>query len=182
MTRLNLVNPAEAHGDTAAQLGAVKAKLGMIPNLIKVLANSPAGLSLYLANGDALAKGRFDGPTREAIALAAAGANSCDYCASAHTAISGMMKIPADEITLRLSGHASDKTVDAALVFARAVVTKRGLVSEADLAAVRAAGHDDQAIVEIIANVVANIFTNYINHIAATDIDFPKVDSSPFKG
>jgi uncharacterized peroxidase-related enzyme len=181
MTRLNVVNPAEAQGETGAQLSAVKSKLGMVPNLLKVLANSPVGLSLYLANGDALAKGRFDGPTREAIALAAAGANNCDYCASAHTAISGMMKVPADEVTRRLAGHSADPKLDAALVFARAVVAKRGFVSDADLSAVRAAGHDDQAIVEIIANVVANIFTNYVNHIAQTDIDFPKVDTGAYK-
>lgn len=61
------------------------------------------------------------------------------------------------------------------------MVEKRGFVSDDDVAAVRAAGHDDGAIAEIVAHVVANIFTNYVNHVAETEIDFPKVDLAKAK-
>ena len=121
-------------------------------------------------------RNRSSGSNRTAIALAVAGANDCQYCASAHTAISKGLKVDAPEIERRLDGHSADPHLDAVLVFARKVVDKQGWVSDEDLREVRAAGHDDEMITEIVANVVANILTNYINHVADTEIDFPKVE------
>ena len=86
------------------------------------------------------------------------------------------MKVDDAEIDLRLAGHSGDPKLDAALVLARQVIDQRGFVSNDDIAAIRAAGYDDSAITEIVAHVVANILTNYINHVAETEIDFPKVD------
>lgn len=123
-----------------------------------------------------MSRGRLDAKSREAIALAVAGANHCAYCASAHAAISRSLKVEDSEIGLRLDGHSSEPALDAALVFAGRIVETQGFVSDADLAAVRGAGHDEETIVEIVAHVVANIFTNYLNHIAQTEIDFPLVE------
>ena len=176
MPRLTAVNPATATGDAKQLLDAVDRKNGMVPNVMRTLANAPVALQAYLAAGDALAKGRFDAKTREAIALTVAGANACGYCASAHTAISKSLKVGDDEIAARLGGRSGDKGLDALLAFARTVVEKRGFVDDEDLAAVRNAGHGDDAIVETIANVTANILTNYVNHVAETEIDFPQVD------
>lgn len=176
MSRITAVDPATATGEAKELLDAVQKKMGMAPNIIRVLANEPAALKAYLAFGDSLATGRFDAKTREAFALTTAGANDCGYCASAHTALSKALKVDDGEITSRLNGRSGDPRLDAALVFARQVVDKRGFVSDDDIAAIRAGGHDDGAIVEIVANVVANILTNYINHVAETEIDFPKVD------
>lgn len=181
MPRVNPVDPATATGETKVLLDGVQKKLGITPNVIRTIANSPAALKAYLGVGEALSGGSFDAKTREAFALAVAGANSCEYCASAHTALSKSLKVDDVEIDRRLGGRSSDPGLDAALVFARTVVEKRGLVSDDDIAAVRAAGHDDGAISEIVANVVANIFTNYVNHIAETEIDFPKVDLAKAK-
>jgi len=176
MPRLTPVDPATASGEAKVLLDGVQKKLGMTPNIIRTIANAPAALKAYFGINEALAGGRFDAKTREAFALAVAGANACEYCASAHTALSKSLKVDDVEIDRRLDGHSSDPALDAALVFARAVVEKRGFVSDDDIAAVRAAGHDDGAIAEIVAHVVANIFTNYVNHVAETEIDFPKVD------
>ena len=176
MTRLPAVDPATATGETKALLDAVQSKLGMTPNVIRTLGNSPAALKAYLGFGEALSTGRFNAKEREAIALTTAGANSCEYCASAHTALSKMLKVDDGEIDRRLDGHSSDPKLDAALVFARKITDKRGFVSDDDITAVRTAGYDDGALTEIVANVVANTFTNYINHVAETEIDFPKAD------
>jgi len=181
MPRIAPVDPATATGEAKVLLDGVQKKLGMTPNLLRTLANAPAALKAYLGIGEALTGGRFDAKTREAFALAVAGANSCEYCASAHTAISKSLKVDDTEIHRRLGGHSGDPRLDAALVFARQVVDKRGFVSDDDIAAVRAAGHDDGAISEIVANVVANIYTNYINHVAQTEVDFPKVDLAAAK-
>ena len=176
MPRLTAVDPATATGEAKTLLDGVQKKLGMTPNVIRTIANSPAALKAYFGINEALAGGHFDAKTREAFALTVAGANSCDYCASAHTALSKGLKVDDAEIDRRLAGRSSDPKLDAALAFVTQVVDKRGFVTDDDIAAVRAAGHDDGAIAEIVANVVANIFTNYVNHIAQTEIDFPKVD------
>jgi len=176
MARLTAVDPATATGEAQALLDGVQKKLGATPNVIRTMANAPAVLKAYLAFGDALSGGRFDAKSREAFALTVAGANDCTYCASAHAAISKSLKVDESEIDLRLTGRSNEPSLDAALVFARQIVDTRGFVSDEDIAAVRAAGYDDGAIAEIVANVVANIFTNYLNHVAETEIDFPKRD------
>lgn len=177
MSRINPVNPETATGRAAELLGAVKANMGIVPNLTKVMAAEPAVLDAYLSLTGALSKGSFDAKTREAIALTVAGANQCDYCASAHTAISQSLKVEQSEIDARLQGQSADPKLQALLTFTRQIVDKRGLVADADIAAVRAAGYDDGAIAEVTALVAANIFTNYINHVAQTDIDFPVVST-----
>ena len=179
MQRLNSIDPASAAGERKELLDAVQEKIGMTPNILRTMANSPAALRGYLGFGEALAGGKFDAAAREAIALAVAGANDCGYCASAHAALSRSLKVDGDEIDRRLGGRAADPALDAVLVFVRAIVEKRGQVTDTDIAAVRAAGHDDEAIAEIVANVAANMYTNYFNHIAATVIDFPEVNPQP---
>jgi len=181
MPRLNAIDPATATGEAKALLDGVQKKLGAAPNLLRTLANAPSALKAYLGFGEALSGGHFDAKSREAFSLAVAGANACEYCASAHTAISKSLKVDDVEINRRLRGHSADPKLDAALVFARKVVDTRGLVGDDDIKAVRDAGHDDGAIAEIVANVAVNIFTNYFNHVADTEIDFPKVDLSQAK-
>ena len=175
MPRINAVDPATADGRAKELLDGVQKKLGLTPNLMRTMANQPAVLDAYLKLGDALGHGSFDARTREAIALATAGANACDYCASAHSAISKGLKVPASEIEAHLGGRSADQKLDALLAFSRAIVAKRGEVTDMDLAAVRSAGHADSAIVETVANVALNILTNYLNHVAQTEIDFPAV-------
>lgn len=177
MPRIQAVNPTTATGRAKDLLDAVQKKLGAVPNLMRTMANQPAVLDAYLKFGEALGQGSFDAKTREAIALATAGANACDYCASAHTAISKSLKVDPSEIEARLAGRSADLELQAVLDFAKAVIAKRGEVSDSDLAAARGAGYDDGTIVEIVANVTLNILTNYLNHVAQTEIDFPVVDA-----
>lgn len=164
-----------AEGRTKELLQGVKGAFGMVPNLVKKIANSEAALEAYVGLNGAIGGGNFDAETREAIALAVAGGNGCDYCASAHTAASKGLKVEPAEIDRRLNGRATDPQLDAILQFAIRVLDTRGHVSNEDLQAVRDAGLEDEDIVELIGNVVLNIFTNYVNHVADTDIDFPKV-------
>ncbi len=173
MARINQVSDAEAGQDAAALFTAIKGKVGMVPNLYRVAANRPAVLAGLLGLNEALSGGAFDARTREAIALAVAGANSCDYCASAHSAISAGLRVAPAEIDAHLEGRASEPRLAAILKLAVAIVAARGLVSDIELEAARAAGLSEGDIVETVAQVVANIFTNYLNHVAETDIDFP---------
>jgi uncharacterized peroxidase-related enzyme len=178
MPRIEALDPAQTTGPARELLAAVQKKLGLTPNIVRTMAHQPAVLDAYLKFSEALGQGSFDARTREAIALTVAGANDCGYCASAHTAISRGLKVADAEISARLAGRSADPKLDAALQFTRALVAKRGEISDADLTALRLAGHDDAAILEIVANVALNILTNYVNHVARTEIDFPVVDSS----
>ncbi len=178
MARIETVNDTNATPDAAALFAAIKGKIGMVPNLYRTTGNNPAVLKALLGFSETLGEGSFDAATREAIALAVAGENTCDYCASAHTAISKGLKVDGDEIASRLRGKSADARVQALLTLSLAIVAKRGFVEDADLAAARAAGLSDADIIEVVGNVVVNIFTNYLNHIAQTDIDFPVVSSA----
>ena len=174
MSRISI--PTVEQSTPAAQplLAAVHKQLGMVPNLMKVTGHSPAALEGYLGMSGALAKGSLPAPTRERIALAVAQINGCNYCLSAHTALGkNLAKLSEAEIAANRHGGSLDPKADAAVRFAAKVVRERGHVSDTDLQAVRMAGYDDAQIVEIVQHVALNTWTNYINEVAKTEIDFP---------
>ncbi len=175
MPRLNAIDPAHASGKTADLLDAVHQKLGVVPNLLRTFANAPAALEGYLGLSGALAQSSLGAELNEKIALTVAGINGCDYCASAHSAIGKGAGIDRAEIEKNLEGYSSDERTSAILDFAGKLVEARGRVDDDDLDEVRQAGVSDQEIAEIVAAVALNIFTNYFNHVADTEIDFPVV-------
>jgi len=175
MQRINAVNPAEAIGKAKQLLAGVQAKLGITPNLMKTLAQSPAALDAYLHFSGSLSTGVLDAKFRELLAVAVAQANSCEYCLSAHTAIGGMVGLSADELSIAREARSEDAKRDAGLQFAQKIVVQRGTVTDQDFAVVREAGYNDAEITEIVAHVGLNIFTNYFNNIVKTEVDFPLV-------
>ena len=178
MSRFKPVDPATTTGHTKELLDAVKQKFGMVPNITRLMANSPQVLEGYLGFTGALANGRLDPQLRERIAIAVASENSCNYCLSAHTAVGQMIGLSQEELKAAQQGQSSGEKEVVALQFATKIVRERGWVSNEDVAALRQVGFDDGEIVEIIATVVLNIFTNYFNHIAETEIDFPLVKAT----
>ena len=177
MSRIHQINPQSATGKAKELLDAVQSKLGLVPNMTRAMANSPAVLDGYLSLSGALSKGALSAKSREQIALAVAQANECEYCLAAHSAIGKMVGLSVDQILDSRRGTSVDPKTDAIIQFARQVVDQRGLVSDANIAQVRAAGLDDGAIAEIVANVARNIFTNFFNHVAETEIDFPRAEA-----
>ena len=164
-----------ADAATAATLKAVKAKLGMVPNLLATLAHAPAALNGYLGLSETLGTGRLSATQREIVALAVGQANRCQYCLSAHTLIGKGAGLSAEAIAAARTGQAANALDDAIAGFARALVEQRGVVSADAMANYRRAGLDDGLILEVIANVALNTLTNYTNHIADTTVDFPVV-------
>jgi uncharacterized peroxidase-related enzyme len=158
-------------------LEAAKKQLGSVPNLFRVIANSPAALEGYLGLNGALGKGTLDAKTRERIAVAVAEINGCGYCLSAHAYLGkNVAKLDDAEITANRSGTSNDPKAAAAVRFAALVVRERGRVSDADVAAVKAAGYDDAQVIEIVLHVALNTLTNYVNEVANTAIDFPVIE------
>jgi uncharacterized peroxidase-related enzyme len=173
MSRIPTVTAETATPEQQEILTGVKKALGLVPNLVSTLAQSPAAAHAYLAFSGALAKGILPGKHRELIALAVGESNSCDYCVAAHTYLGKHAGLTEEETLDARKGTSTDPKSNAALVFIKKVVAERGHVTDADVASLRAVGFNDAEIVEIVANVALNIFTNYFNHIAATVIDFP---------
>jgi uncharacterized peroxidase-related enzyme len=174
MIQIQPVDPNQA-GAASALLSNVKQQLGVVPNIFATMARAPAVLEGFLALNGALGRGQLTAAVREQIALAVAGYNTCDYCASAHTLLAKGAGVAQDEAARNLDGQASDPKVAAVLKFARALTSERGRVSGADLQVLRGQGISDGEIIEIVAAVGINLFTNYFNHVAGTEIDFPKV-------
>lgn len=173
MARLTQLSDELASSDALKIFGAIDARIGMVPNLYRVAANQPAVLRGLLGLNDELANGAFDAHTREAIALAVAGANGCDYCEAAHSTISRNLKMKDVEIDAYLAARADEPRLAAILTLAVSIVAMQGRIDDDELTAAREAGLPDAEIVETVGNVVVNIFTNYLNHVAQTDIDFP---------
>lgn len=176
MSRITPLSPNTAEGPAKELLEGVQKKFGMVPNMMGAMAQAPAALRAYLGFSQALATGRLGAALHEQIALAVAGANACGYCASAHTAIGKGAGVAADELGQNLEGKSDDPKTQAALTFARKIVERRGWVSDADVRAFRDAGYSEGDAAEVIASVALNTYTNYFNHIAQVEIDFPKVE------
>jgi uncharacterized peroxidase-related enzyme len=167
---------ADAPAASQPLLEAVKKQLGVAPNLFRLVSTSPAALEGYLGLSGALAKGSLPPQTRERIALAVAEANGCDYCLSAHSYLAkNLAKLDDAEIAANRLGHSNDPKADAAVAFAAKVVRERGHVNEDAVRVVKFAGYDDAEVIEIVLHVALNTWTNYINSVAKTEIDFPVV-------
>jgi uncharacterized peroxidase-related enzyme len=157
-------------------LQAVNKQLGVVPNLFRLVANSPVALEGYLSLSGALGKGALPAATRERIALVVAEINGCGYCLAAHTYLGkNLAKLDDAEIAANRAGASNDPKADAAVRFAAKVVRERGHVSDEDMRAVKSAGYDEAQVIEIVLHVALNTWTNYINEVGKTDIDFPRV-------
>ena len=157
MSRLSIPAVVDAPAASQPLLAVVHKKLGVVPNLMKLLGQSPAALEGYLSLSGALDKGVLNAKLRESLALAVAEFNGCDYCLAAHSYIGkNLVKLSDDEIAQARDGRATDARNDAAL---------------------RAAGFSDAETVEIVLHVALNVLTNYVNNVAHTDVDFPRVSA-----
>jgi uncharacterized peroxidase-related enzyme len=178
MSRLQIPSIESSPAASLPLLDAVKKQLGVVPNLMKLVGNSPAALEGYLSLNGALGKGSLGAKTGERIALAIAEFNRCDYCLSAHTYLAAhVAKLDATEINANRNGLSGDAKADAAVRFAVSIAQARGHVTNDAVSAVKAAGFSDADIIEIVLHVALNTLTNYVNSVAQTEIDFPVVNA-----
>jgi uncharacterized peroxidase-related enzyme len=178
MTRLKTVSPENATGKTKELYSAIQSKLGMVPNMMQTMGSSPALLEGYLQLSGALGGGVLGAATGELIALAVAESNACNYCLSAHTFIgANLLKIDTAAMDAARQGEAANAKTAALLQFAKALVDKKGQVSNADVQQVKDAGAAEAEIAETIGHVALNVLTNYFNNTANTSIDFPVVEA-----
>ena len=173
MPRIPTIQIATASAEQQQILAQIQKGLGLVPNLVATLAQSPAAAHAYLAFSGALAKGSLPAKLREQISLVVGETNACDYCVAAHTLLGGKAGLTPAETLAARSAEATDPKTTAALEFAQRIVADRGIVRDEDVEGLRAHGYTNGDIAEIVANTALNIFTNYFNHIAGTVVDFP---------
>jgi uncharacterized peroxidase-related enzyme len=176
MPRIAPVVSSDVDSKVAATLSQVEKSLGMVPNLFATLANAPVALDGFLSLSKTLSRGRLTARQREIVALAVGQENECRYCLSAHTASSKSVGLD-DAGALKLRKGDGDDPFERALAsFAKAIVRRRGHISDEEMESVRKAGINDGLVMEIVANVALNTLTNYANEVADTVIDFPVVE------
>jgi uncharacterized peroxidase-related enzyme len=175
MNRVPLIDRATVTDSRKAVLDQIHGAFGVVPNMFKAAANSPAALNSMWSAFGALGGGTLGSKLAEQIAVAVADRNACHYCLAAHTALGRKAGATAEEMTQAQAGQSADAKTQAALHFALTVVNERGQVADADVQAVRAAGFSDAEVVEILAHVALNLFTNYVNVALAVPVDFPGV-------
>ena len=175
MSRVPLINPNDTTPDRQAVLSQIHAAFGATPNMFKAVANSPAALKSMWGSFGALVGGVIPAQVGEQIAVAIANRNACEYCLAAHTALGRKAGASSAEMSAAQDGNSDDPKIAAALRFALRVVEGRGQIADSDVQDLRNAGYGDEEIVEILAHVALNLFTNYINVAFAVPVDFPGV-------
>lgn len=173
MNRIPSLDPANASSHAADLLAATQKQLGRAPNLYRSMAASPTALAAYLAFRGVLTQGALPPQMMERIALLTASLNACDYCVAAHTFRGSKIGISQQELERTRAGLACDEKDAAALRFVQLLIERRGLISDAEFAAVKAAGWSDADLGEMIGHIALNVFSNYFNHVAQPVLDFP---------
>lgn len=176
MSRINPIERNDLDPTTAKTLDAVGKKLGVVPNLFSTLAHAPAALNGYLQWSENLGKGALTARQREIVALAVAQSNQCQYCLSAHHLMGKSAGLSEQDIAQARNGNGNEALDQAIAAFAREVSEFRGVIPNAAFDVYAKQGLSSALMIEIVGHVTLNLFTNYVNHLAGTEIDFPVID------
>jgi uncharacterized peroxidase-related enzyme len=175
---LKAVDPSTATGKTKEAFDAVEQRLKKVPKLIQVLGNSPAILGAYQGFNQAFEQTKMSPKLRGLITVTVSEINGCNYTLSTAFALGKREGLSEEELTAARRVEANDPKTATALRFAAEVVRQRGRVPASDVEGLRSAGFTEEEIVEIVALVGLNIFRNYFNLIAGTEVDFPLVKAN----
>lgn len=176
MPRIQPLSVETAEGRSQKLLIEIERETGGVPNILGTMARSSAVLHSYLSFAGAIKSGSLGPELRECVAMTVAGANECSYCAAAHHAIGRELGMDSEDLRSCLRGESGDAKTQAALDFSRQIIESRGLISDGQYQAIRDAGFSEGEVLELVATVSLNTFTNYINHVAGTELDFPELD------
>jgi len=181
MPRIPVHTLDDAPEQTRPDLQTLQRKMGKLLNIHAEMAHAPVVLAAYTGIQNAIAAhGSFDAPTRESIALAVGAVDGCDYCQSAHTLGGKAAGLTGEQmLAIRAGRPSGDDKRDALLSVLREAATDIGAVSEVTWKQAQAAGWNDRQLSEAFAHLAANLFTNYFNHYAGTELDVPEAPALP---
>jgi len=173
MQTIHPVTMENASLATKRLLDAASGERGILSNMIKTLAQSPRALEGYLQFRNALSGSRLSPTICEQIALVVAQTNLCEYSLAEHAHLAAQLGLKKEQIKASREARSMDKRTDVILRFARDLAARKG---ECPVVELRESGYSDADIIEVIAYVAFNTFENYLNDVAQTDLDFPKVE------
>lgn len=172
MQRIKLIEKEKVSENIRKTLDEITQGARVI-NIFKVMVNSAAALKSFLGVSKALSEKKLDSAIAERIGIQLAVMNGCEYCLAAHSYTGGRVLSPEEVLSSR-DGKSADPKAQAALDFAAAVMKKAGKVSDEEFDKIKKAGFSDEEILDIVTVVSINFFTNAINNVAHTPVDFPK--------
>jgi uncharacterized peroxidase-related enzyme len=145
---------------------------GFVPNILSIMAESPALLEAYMSLSEIFEKTDFDATEKQVVLLAVSHDNGCGYCLAAHSGIASMQKLPDDVIEAVVQGRKiDDDRLEALRAFTQRVVSTRGNPGSDDIDAFLKAGYSRRQLLDVIAGVGMKTLSNYTNHIAETPLD-----------
>ncbi|SDH22736.1 carboxymuconolactone decarboxylase family protein [Paraburkholderia phenazinium] len=177
MSRLTAIKPEAATGAAAELFAKIKKAAGKVPNAYATVGtHSPAALGAMLNVDAVLASGSLAKADIEVIKLAVSEVAGCDYCIAAHTLMGKFAGLSPDTMKQVRAGSASgDAKRDALVRFVRILVTTSGTVAADEVEAIRGAGYSEQQVIEINLAIASITFTNLVNRVNDTTLDFPAV-------
>src|SRR5690242_20125850 len=155
MSRLSLRTIDDAPEAAKQGVAAAQKNSGYLPNLIRLLANTPTALEAYQTLSAINARGELSPAEREAVQITAAAIHGCGFCVAGHTAIA-YKKIGLHENVvnaLRNGTSVPDPRLEAVSVFTRAVIRGRGNVRDDELKEFLAAGFSEANALEVVLGV-----------------------------
>ena len=170
--KLEILNLETASAEAHEILGQVRKKYGFVPNLMGVLANSPAALKAYLSLGALFSETTLTPTEQQVVLLTVSATNGCEYCVAAHSAMARMQRIPDDIVVgVRSGQQLSDSRLEALRVLTSEIVAQRGWPSEDAIQRFLDSGFARPQVLEVILGVTMKTLSNYANHIVSTPID-----------
>ncbi|GAC1602153.1 MAG: carboxymuconolactone decarboxylase family protein [Pseudarthrobacter sp.] len=178
MARIPVHTVASAPEESKEIAGKLEKRMGKLLNIHAEMAHSPVVIAAYHGISQAIAAhGTFDARTKEAIALAVGNQNGCDYCQAAHTLSARRAGLDDEQILAIRAGEVDfDDQLATITGVAREAAARTGNVSDATWHAALDAGWGAEELSEAFAHIAANLFTNYFNHYARTDLDLPSAE------
>ena len=173
LTTIAVPTKEQVSTESQAIFDQLKSKLGMVPNLYATIGYSSNALSSFLAFSGSAGQGVFSNKEIEAIKLAVAEANNCDYCKAAHTAIAKMNGFTEEETVQLRNATIADEKLNVLTNLAKGVALNAGHVGDDIKEKFFALGYDESALIEFVSVVVSITFTNYVHAITKVPVDFP---------
>lgn len=172
MNQFDIHTKDTAPAKSAELLATAEKMYGFTPNLLGVMAESPATVKAYMAISKIFDESSFSMAERQVVNLTASRSSECHYCMAAHSAVAGMQKVPADVIAaIRNDQPIDDARLEALRTFTLAAIEQRGWLSADDITTFLAAGYTKAQVLEVILGISVKTLSNYVNHIAEPPLD-----------
>jgi uncharacterized peroxidase-related enzyme len=176
MPRLDYIEPEEADAFTRKLFQ----RIGMVPNLYCIMANSPNVFDGFIKLTACLDAGKLDKKLREMVYLCTSQINGCEYCLASHTATAVEHGLLTKEETLDARrARSADPKIDALLKFAEEMVENRGRVDDETFKRVKDQGFTDEELMDAVGTIALATLSNYTAILGQPELDY--LDAPPLE-